>query len=154
MRSHNLNKAFHQFFWEAQPHTVSPFGRSMAPLITEGETIRIVPCPARLRIGRCYVFSSDGVMLLHRLVFVTRRSAFFAGDNNTRIERVGRQDIVGEAVMDYRPIGVLMVTLCNWFFCILHKVHGPWRKASALRNRWISFWLKGGFVYEGTVCKA
>jgi hypothetical protein len=154
MRSHDLNKARRLFFLEAQPHAVSPLGRSMAPVLREGETIRIVPCRARPRIGRCFVFSSNGVWLLHRLVFLTPRSAFFAGDNCSRIERVGREDIVGEAVMDYRPLGVLMVTLCNWFFCILHKVHGPWRKASALRNRWIFFWLKGGFVYEGTVCKA
>jgi hypothetical protein len=150
----HLQEAIGQFFFSENPISVRVFGSSMLPVVNDGSRVDVIPCPQSLRSGQCYVFLFNGSLLLHRLVFATRRTAFFIGDNTGRLERVVRQDIIGEAMFEYPAFRLLMVNIANLVYCIFKKFRRPPRNAMLLRNRWISFWLKGTMSYEGTVHKA
>ena len=70
-------------------------GRSMWPVMANGERVTLCPHNGKLALGRVYVYiNCKGRLVAHRLTGVTEGVAFFKGDNNNTAEQVPVGNVV------------------------------------------------------------
>lgn len=77
---------------------LSVSGKSMLPLIREGDSVRIFKVKDYF-IGNVIVYVYKGELLVHRLLENKGGRLYCKGDNSFRIEDIKYQDIIGK-VMD------------------------------------------------------
>jgi|GEM_PF-1586189 hypothetical protein len=150
MQPHLLIEAIRQFVFNERGSF--PFsGNSMRPFFQNGQTVETVPFSGILRIGKCYIFVLSNSTVLHRLIFLTRKNAWFIGDNGFGFQIVPRKNIVAEITReDYNSIIIFMILLANWLYYFIPGKNRL-RFIGVFRIKWISFWTKERLHHERTV---
>lgn len=78
-------------------------GGSMRPFLQDGDVVRIAPVAFdTLRRGDIILARTAFGVLLHRIVGIRKDNVRLAGDANRRLERAGREDIIGIADAAWR----------------------------------------------------
>jgi Peptidase S24-like len=131
----------HPFF--AIPRTLTVKGDSMTPYLLHGQEISVSPYGKLLVPGRCYLFYYQGKHVLHRLVFYTRRQAFFLSDNGVWVEKVAREMIFAKLDRAGDVLVVNLIAATNLIYCVLVKLGLYSDNLGTIRKRWLALWLKG-----------
>ncbi len=74
--------------------TIEVKGRSMFPLISDGDKVEIEK--TRIFPGDIILYQKNGDLILHRYYFRIKDYAICCGDNSCRIEKIKFKDILGK----------------------------------------------------------
>jgi hypothetical protein len=154
MQSKHFSEAIRQFIFFEEGRggeaCIRIEGHSMQPFLQDGQMVYVSPYTGMPRIGHCYGFLFNNNLLLHRLVFFSKKNAYFIGDSGRYFEKVPRKNIVAVLSIKYKRTALLMITLANYIYFLLafYKHPSPMEK---IRSKWLAFWTKGGMLHERTL---
>lgn len=102
-------------------------GNSMNNLLKEGDVV-LLKKGDKVRMGDILVYNYDSNIIIHRVLFVGYRYIWEAGDNNYRIRKIKRDQVIAKVVANLtRNIDLecskinRRITLLNLSRCLLGK---------------------------------
>ena len=76
---------------------VTVCGNSMNNLLEEGDVVLLSKCN-RVRFGDMFIYDYNGNIIIHRAIFVLGKHIWEAGDNNYRVRKVEKIQVVAKVV--------------------------------------------------------
>ena len=129
------DKAIKSFLFENDSAHLPITGTSMIPFLQPDQIVSIGPARQPLRLGNCYVYFKDNILVIHRLIKKTRTTGVFAGDNNWWTETIPLSSIIGELSTPCLKTQNKIIALINLFFFSTPGLPGIFLK---LRNAILS----------------
>lgn len=75
---------------------IAPKGKSMRPYLKEKrDKVKVVPIERELRKYDIVLYKSEGLYILHRVISNEGDYCLISGDNNSAVEKIAQNDIIG-----------------------------------------------------------
>lgn len=100
--------------------TLPVVGHSMYPSLKANTRVTVYPSK-KITPGQCCVYLKNNILVIHRFLFGYRCWAYVAGDNNTMIEKIAAETIIGIAEFNESLTKKVAFTIVNYLFLPLNK---------------------------------
>jgi signal peptidase I len=114
---HSRNEFISSILFENGPITLKIIGNSMYPTFHHNQNIAIRKASLQdLHPGMCCVYFSKNSLILHRILWISKRHLLIAGDANPFIEKIDPEEVIAIPVTNHDNFTRLIIFTFNLFF--------------------------------------